>query len=325
MSKLLSLVVPIYFEEDCIAQFITECQQVLRTLPLDYEIVFIDDGSEDQTVAIVHRHAELDHRIKLIEFSYNHGKQAAVTAGIRYASGDYLLYMDPDLQDPPEEIPRFIAEIEKGYDLVFGIRREKRDSLGNRLFSKAFWYVLNRFTGLRIPTGLAVMRIFNRRFANQFLKYREQNRFIEGIFMHVGMRRSTILIEQRERFAGTTKFNMRRKITLAVDAILDFSELPLTIAVHLGLMLSLLGGVAMLVVLVLKLTVVAFQAGWPSLLSLLSLGFGLQLFFTGLAALYIGKTYRESKRRPLFSVKALTNLTERESSAPNDMQLEANW
>lgn len=324
MSKLLSLVVPIYFEEDCITQFITESQQVLRALPMDYEIVFVDDGSEDQTVAIVRRHAELDQRIKLVEFSYNHGKQAAVTAGIRYASGDYLLYMDPDLQDPPEEIPRFIAEIEKGYDLVFGIRREKRDSLGNRLFSSAFWYVLNRFTGLRIPTGLAVMRIFNRRFADQFLKYHEQNRFIEGIFMHIGMRRSTILIEQRDRFAGTTKFNMRRKMKLAIDAILDFSELPLTIAVHLGLMLSLLGGLAMLVVLVLKLTVVAFQAGWPSLLSLLSLGFGLQLFFTGLAALYIGKTYRESKRRPLFSVRALTNLADRENNPACDMQLDAN-
>src|SRR6476659_10452475 len=136
MSKLLSLVVPIYFEEDCSTQFITESQQVLRALPMDYEIVFVDDGSEDQTVAIVRRHAELDQRIKLVELSYNHGKQAAVTAGIRYAAGDYLLYMDPDLQDPPEEIPRFLAEIEKGYDLVFGIRKQKSDRLINTLFSK---------------------------------------------------------------------------------------------------------------------------------------------------------------------------------------------
>ncbi len=308
MKKLLSLVVPVYFEEQCIARFIAETSDVLRTLPVEYEIVFIDDGSEDATVSIILEHAARDQRIKLIEFSYNHGKQAAVSAGIRHAAGDYLLYMDPDLQDPPQEIPRFLAEIGKGYDLVFGVRKEKKDSLLNTIFSRLFWYVLNRFTGLQIPFGLAVMRIFNRAFANRFLQYGEQNRFIEGIFMHIGMRRTTLLIEQRERFAGTSKFNFRRKVRLALDAILDFSELPLKIAVRLGLLLSAAGFVAMLVILAFKFTNVDFQAGWPSLLSMLLLGFGMQLFFIGIAALYIGRTYRESKRRPLYSIRQTTNL-----------------
>jgi dolichol-phosphate mannosyltransferase len=311
MNTTLSLVVPVYFEEACIAQFIAECRAVLADMDVEYEFIFVDDGSTDRTVPIIRELALQDRRIKLIEFSYNHGKQAAVSAGIRYASGDYLLYMDPDLQDPPEEIPRFLDCISQGYDLVFGVRREKKDSFANRLFSRLFWTVLRKFTGLDLPRNLAVMRIFNRRFANQFLCYAEQNRFIEGIFMHVGMKQTTLAIEQRERFAGTSKFNFRRKVRLAFDAILDFSELPLTIAVKLGVLISCLGFLATLVVGILKMTVVNFEAGWPSLLSLLLVGLGVQLFFLGIVALYTGRIYRESKGRPLFSIVATTNLDER--------------
>jgi dolichol-phosphate mannosyltransferase len=309
LKKLLSLVVPVYFEQECIEQFVDETQRVLDALPLEYEIVFVDDGSTDETVCRIRRRAQGDQRIKLIEFSYNHGKAAAVSAGIRYARGDYLLYMDPDLQDPPLEIPRFVAEIEKGYDLVFGVRRAKKDTLLNRLASQLFWYTLDKLTNLKLPKGLAVMRIFNRRFAEQFLKYSEQNRFIEGIFMHIGMKQATLEIEQRDRFAGVSKFNFRRKFNLAFNAILDFSDLPLKIAVRLGLAISGLGILAIMVVIVLKLTLVDFQAGWPSLVSVMATGFGLQTFFTGLSALYIGRIYRETKRRPLFSISEYTNIS----------------
>lgn len=322
MSKLLSLVVPVYYEEECIGQFVSEVRAVLAALPIDYEIVFVDDGSTDRTVELIRGFARDDARIKLVELSYNHGKQAAVSAGIRYASGDYLLYMDPDLQDPPEEIPRFLAEIEKGYDLVFGVRRQKKDSFFNTQMSKLFWFVLNKFTGLKVPTGLAVMRIFTRAFANRFLAYDEQNRFIEGIFMHIGMKRSTLVIEQRERFAGTTKFNFRRKMALAFDAILDFSELPLRMAIRMGLYMSGAGFLAILGVIALKLAMVDFQAGWPSILSILLMGFGVQLFFIGIVAVYIGRIYRETKRRPLFSVRELTNLASRESNLPDSTPYE---
>lgn len=308
MKKKLSLVVPVYFEEECIGQFIAETRAVLDRMDLDYEFVFIDDGSTDRTQEIIRRHAEEDRRIKLIEFSYNHGKQAAVSAGIQHASGDYLLYMDPDLQDPPEEIPRFLAEIEKGYDVVYGVRKEKKDSWLNALFSRLFWWVLEKFTRLRIPRGLAVMRMFSRRFADRFMLYAERNRFIEGIFMHIGMRQAVLQIDQRERFAGQSKFTFRRKMRLAFDAILDFSDLPLKMAVQLGAIVAAVGFLAMIVVFVLKLTYVDFQAGWPSVLSVLLTGFGLQLFFTGIAALYIGRIYVEAKRRPLYSVRDSVNL-----------------
>jgi dolichol-phosphate mannosyltransferase len=308
--KKISLVVPVYFEQECIAQFIKETKAVLQTLPLAYEWVFVDDGSEDETVSIIKTYAAKDPAIKLIELSYNHGKQGAVTAGIRYATGDYLLYMDPDLQDPPKEIPRFIDKIEEGYDVVFGIRSIKMDSWLNKLFSKLFWGILNRFTGLQIPEGLAVMRIFNRKFADKFNEYGEHNRFIEGIFMHIGMKRTTLKIGQRERFAGKTKFNFSRKIALAFNAILDFSQLPLLFVVRFGFLLSLLGFLALIGIVIAKLFFIEFQAGWPSLISAIILGTGLQIFFMGIVAVYIGKIYKESKPRPLFSVKECTNIDE---------------
>ena len=308
MREKLSLVVPVYFEEECVIQFIKETTSTLAQLDVDWEIVFIDDGSEDRTVPIINEQAKENNNIKLIELSYNHGKQAAVSAGIKHTSGDYIIYMDPDLQDPPEEIPRFLDEIRKGNDLVFGIRKEKVDSRINILFSKIFWGTLNRFTGLKIPKGLAVMRIFNRKFAEKFLEYNEQNRFIEGIFMHIGLKRSVIEIEQRKRFAGQSKFNFKKKMELAFNAIFDYSELPLKLAVKLGIYISLVGFLLLISILILKLSVINFAAGWPSLIGAIILSLGIQLFFVGIAALYIGKTYKESKQRPLYSIKSTTNI-----------------
>jgi dolichol-phosphate mannosyltransferase len=306
--KKLSLIVPVYFEEDCINQYLFETIPVLDNIEMEWEIVFIDDGSKDKTQELIKAFADRDNRIKLIEFSYNQGKQAAVSAGINYATGDYLLYMDPDLQDPPNEIPNFVAEIEKGYDLVFGVRKEKIDSTINKIYSRIFWGTLNKFTGLEIPKGLAVMRIFNRNFADKFMQYREQNRFIEGIFIHVGMKRSQIEVSQRKRFAGKSKFNFKRKMQLAFDAIFDFSELPLKLAVRLGIFMSLLGVLSFIIILFIKLFIIDFAAGWPSIISGIILSLGIQLFFIGIAAIYIGRIYKESKQRPLFSIKEMTNL-----------------
>lgn len=308
MKKTISFIVPVYFEEAVISRFILEMREALAKIEINYEFVFVDDGSTDKTIEIIKEEAKSDVKIKLIELSYNHGKQSAVTAGINYAVGDYLLYMDPDLQDPPEEIHRFITEIEKGFDLVFGVRKEKKDNFINRQFSKLFWGVLRKFTGLQLPKNLAVMRIFNRKFANKFIEYKEQNRFIEGVFMHIGMKQSVLEINQRERYAGQSKFNFRKKMELAFNAIFDFSELPLKLAVRLGVIFILIGIITLLTIISLKLFLVDFQSGWPSIIGALIIATGIQLFFIGIAALYIGKVYKETKGRPLFSVKETTNI-----------------
>lgn len=305
---LLSLVVPVYFEEECIEQFIDEATAELEKNRIDYEIMFVDDGSRDRTVELIKKAITANPRIRLVEFSYNHGKESAVTAGFTYAKGDYLLYMDPDLQDPPDEIMNFVNKIREGYDLVFGVRREKRDSQINVLMSQVFWYVLERFTGLDLPRPLAVMRICSRRFADEFLRYNETNRFIEGLFMTVGMKRTQITVSQRERFAGTSKFNFRRKMQLALKAIFDFSDLPLRMATRFGAALLLIGVFLAVLLVVLRLFVIDFQLGWPSLVVIMITGFGIQLFFLGIIGVYVGNIYRETKRRPLFSVRELTNI-----------------
>ena len=306
--KKLSLVVPVYYEQEVILQFLKETKEELEKLSIDYEYVFVDDGSKDKTVEIIKEQAKLDDRIKLIVFSYNHGKASAVSAAIANATGDYLLYMDPDLQDPPIEISRFLNEIEKGYDLVWGVRKEKMDSFINKLFSKIFWGTLNKFTGLNIPKGVAVMRMFNREFADEFLKYKETNRFIEGIFIDISKKWTTIEIGQRERFAGTSKFNFKRKMQLAFDAIFDFSELPLKMTVKFGMLLIGLGVLGLIVLFISKIFFIDFQAGWPSIIASIITVFGLQLFFMGIISIYIGRIYKEVKRRPLYSIKDKVNL-----------------
>lgn len=309
-SFLLSLVVPVYFEEDCIEEFIRSSTAELTKHGIHYEIVFVDDGSEDNTVSIIKKQIKANDRIRLIEFSRNQGKAAAVTAAITYAQGDYLLYMDPDLQDPPEEIIRFVNKIQEGYDLVFGVREEKKDTILNRFYSKLFWLVLDKLTGLELPRPLAVMRIFSRRFANAFLEYGEANRFIEGLFIQVGMNRTQITIPQRERFAGKTKYNFRRKMQLATTAIFDFSDIPLKAATRFGAFLVLLSLFAGIGIVIAKLFLLDFQLGWPSIATLLTFGFGTQIFFLGIIGVYIGNIYRETKQRPVFSVKQLNNFEE---------------
>jgi glycosyltransferase involved in cell wall biosynthesis len=304
---LLSLVVPVYFEQECIERFIDEISSTLDGR-YNWEVVFVDDGSQDSTVELIKARAASNERIKLLVLSYNHGKEYAFTAGVTHARGDYLLYMDPDLQDPPEEIPRFVELALAGHDLVFGVREEKRDSWLNRLFSYLFWWLLDRFTQLELPRPLAVMRIFNRRFADEFLKYHESNRFIEGLFIKVGMNWTTLTIKQRDRFAGVSKFTFHRKLKLALKAIFDYSELPLKLATGFGALLVLLSFLAALVVVMLRLFVMEFLLGWPSLFITLMAGFGLQIFFMGLIGTYVGKIYLESKRRPLFSVKEYVNI-----------------
>lgn len=306
----LSLIVALYFEEECVAEFVARIRDALDAAPLSYEIVFVDDGSQDRTVEIVRAHAVEDERIKLVELSRNHGKEAAVTAGIAHASGRYLLMMDPDLQDPPDRILDFYAKIQEGFDLVFGVREVRNDSLINILFSKLFWAFLNGLTGLKIPKNLAVMRIFTRRFGEEFLRYEERVRFIEGIFMSIGMRRTTLQVENHQRFAGTSKFNFRRKIGLALDAIIAFSDRPIQVTVGTGLAL-LVGTLSYGAwTFVRKVFFDVGLSGWTSTILIVMFIGSIQIILLGIIGNYVGRLYTETKRRPIYTVMRRTNLGE---------------
>lgn len=313
----LSLLVALFNEEAVIDEFVARVRHELDEVsggrdrlgePFTWEIVFVDDGSSDHSVAIAEKHAAEDERIKVVQLARNYGKEAAITAAIEHASGDYLLMMDPDLQDPPERILDFKAKIEEGYDLVFGIRTERNDKFLTRMFSAIFWKTLRVFTGLNVPTGLAVMRIFNRHFAEEFTRYSERRRFMEGLFMDVGLRRTTIAVEHNERFAGVSKFNFRRRMKLALNAILAFGDRPIRLAISIGLTLVGLSFLFGLYVIWLRLVYDNVLSGWTTLVTIIVFLSGMQTVIIGLIGLYIGNTYQEVKGRPLYRVQQRVNV-----------------
>ncbi|WP_148278943.1 glycosyltransferase family 2 protein [Bdellovibrio bacteriovorus] len=307
-SCYLSIVVPVFNEQECIQEFIDQVTIQMNLIEKSCELVFVDDGSMDRTVSIIRTNISRDSRIGLIEFSYNHGKPMALTAGMQFCRGEYVLMMDPDLQDPPEAICSFLTEILQGYDVVYGIRKEKADTFLRKIFSSVFWWILDRFTGISLPRGIAAMRIMSRRFVDTFLLYKETNRFIEGLFSHVGLKQGTLLIDNRRRFAGVSKFNFKRRLDLALNAIFDYSDLPLKITIRFGLIVTGVGLFAAFGLVIAKLAYVEFQIGWPSVMTTLVVGFGMQIFFMGLIGTYLGRIYKEVKNRPLYSIRDRVNI-----------------
>ncbi len=306
----LSLIVALYYEEECVEEFVRQVRAALDDEDLTYEIVFVDDGSQDRTVELTAALCADDDRIKLVQLSRNHGKEAAVTAGIEHARGRWMLMMDPDLQDPPERIVDFYQKAQEGYDLVFGVRKERSASLSTRLFSKVFWTSLNWMTGLQIPTGLSVMRIFNRPFAEAFLQHKERVRFIEGIFMLVGMRRTTLEVEHRPRFAGQTKFNFRRRMRLALNAMIAFSDKPLQLGISFGVTLLAATSLWGLYAFIRKLVFGIGMSGWTSTILVILLLGSVQIILLGLIGSYLGRLYAEAKARPIYGVQRTFNLDE---------------
>lgn len=300
--------IALYFEEDCIDECIRRLREELDGR-IDYEIVFVDDGSRDRTVELVERHALDDPRIKLVTLSRNHGKPAAVTAGVAHASGRYLLTMDPDLQDPPERILDFHREaVDGGFDLVLGLRQDRRDPWTTRALSRAFWGVLNGLTGLEVPPRLAVMRLFSRRFAREMLRYGERVRFIEGLQLSIGLPRTTLEIEHRERFAGDSKFSLRRRLQLAFDAVTAFSDRPLQLASSFGFSLLVLTSIYGLYLFVRRLVFGIGMLGWTStMLAVLLIG-SIQIILLGVLGTYVGRIYTEAKARPIYTVDRRINV-----------------
>lgn len=311
--KKLTVLVCLYYEEECVEEFVRQVSQQLNNLAVPWEILFIDDGSQDATVEIVSGLASQDPQIKLVALNRNYGKEAAITAGIEYASGDVIIMMDPDLQDPPHRIKDFYSAVVDGNDLVWGIREQQSRGLLDKVLSKAFWSTLRGMTGLNIPVNVAVMRGFNKRFADAFLKFPEQNRFIEGIFATIGFRTTEIVIENQPRFAGHSKFTLKKRIALAAKAITAFSDRPLKLGVTLG-SCGLLASITYGAYLVgRKLIFGIGLEGWTSTIAIVLFMGSLNMAMVGLSGIYVGRIYRELKNRPLFLIDKLQNIPSRTS------------
>ena len=311
-NTLLSLVVPVYNESQSIDVFYRRATKTVRELDsCCYEIVFVDDGSRDDSYSKLLDLADSDPNVKIIKLSRNFGHQIAITAGIDAAEGDAVVVIDADLQDPPEEIGKLVGKWQEGYDVVYGIReRRAGESKVKLLTAKYFSRILNSITDIDIPADVGDFRLMSRRVVLQLKRIQERDRYIRGIVSWLGFRQTGVYYRRDKRYAGSTKFSYSKMIRFALDGITSFSTLPLKLATWLGYLASLLGFLYACSVFAQKALGYTVQ-GWATIMiAMLFLG-GVQLIFLGVLGEYIARIFRETKQRPIYIVEELYDQTRR--------------
>lgn len=305
MSKI-SIVVPMYNEQESLGILYKELNRVTDTLPeYEFEYLFVNDGSSDATLAEIRQLAEKDKRVRYVSFSRNFGKEAALYAGLKNATGDYVATMDADLQDPPALLPQMIAMIEAGDCDNVATRRVNRKGEPpiRSFFAKCFYKVMRHLSHIEIADGARDYRLMSRAMVDSVVSVSEYNRFSKGIFAWVGYETKWLEFENVERSAGETKWSFWKLVRYSFDGIINFSDTPIRISSYLGLLLTVLSFVAIIIEVIRALVFGDPVAGWPSLVCIITFIGGIQLFCMGIMGQYIAKTYMEVKRRPHYIVK----------------------
>lgn len=307
MSKLCSCIVPCFNEEEVIPLYYEEMQKVRKQEEgkIDFEIIFIDDGSKDKTLEVIKKLSEQDECIHYVSFSRNFGKEAAMYAGFEHANGEYVVTMDVDLQDPPHLIPEMIRCIEEeGYDSVATRRvTRKGEPTIRSFFARRFYGLINKISDADIVDGARDFRMMKRDMVNAILSMPEYNRFTKGIFGWVGFKTKWIEFENVERAAGETKWSFWKLFRYALEGIIAFSTVPLTIVSLIGVIVCIIAFLFLLFV-VIRATIFGDPvAGWPSLICVISFLSGIQLLGIGVVGMYLSKTYLETKKRPIYIKK----------------------
>lgn len=305
MSKI-SIVVPMYNEQESLGILYKELNRVTDTLPeYEFEYLFVNDGSSDATLAAIRQLAEKDKRVHYVSFSRNFGKEAALYAGLKNATGDYVATMDADLQDPPALLPQMIAMIEAGDCDNVATRRVNRKGEPpiRSFFAKCFYKVMRHLSHIEIADGARDYRLMSRAMVDSIVSVSEYNRFSKGIFAWVGYETKWLEFENVERSAGETKWSFWKLVRYSFDGIINFSDTPIRISSYLGLLLTVLSFVAIIIEVIRALVFGDPVAGWPSLVCIITFIGGIQLFCMGIMGQYIAKTYMEVKRRPHYIVK----------------------
>ncbi|WP_413522800.1 MAG: Bactoprenol glucosyl transferase [Pseudolactococcus raffinolactis] len=302
--KKLSVVIPCYNEQETIEIYLTEMKKIEAELPLVFEYIFVNDGSKDDTLLLLREVADQYDNVNFISFSRNFGKEAALLAGLKAATGDFIAVMDVDLQDPPELLPQMYQKIQEGYDIV-GTRRSSRtgEPVIRSFFAKKFYQVINHISDTEMVDGARDFRLMTRQVVAAILELNEVNRFSKGIFSWVGFDTYYISFENRERSAGETSWNFWSLFKYSLEGIVNFSEAPLTFATVIGISSCLIAILAMLYFFIANLVTQNPVPGWPSLVCIILFLGGLQLFCLGIVGKYIGKIFTEVKKRPNYIVK----------------------
>jgi glycosyltransferase involved in cell wall biosynthesis len=312
---LLSIVIPVFNEAEIIGQLITRLRDSLRGL--NWEVIFVNDGSADASLDIIRMSSLTDDRIKAISFSRNFGHQAAITAGLDFADGDAVAIMDADLQDPPELLPRMLELLDHGYDVVSPQRISRAgETFFKRWTATVFYGLMTKMADGRIPEEVGDFRLFSRRAVLAIRVFRERHRFMRGLVAWLGLKEALLPYERQARAAGETKYPFWKMIRFAWTAISSFSALPLRLSVGAGLLLSGGGFLYLLRVLYLALFTNILVPGWASIVVLQCIFSGMILLALGVIGDYVARSYEESKRRPLYVVAATLNTPQPEHIIP---------
>lgn len=310
-NKKISVVIPMYYEEKVVDECFKRVKESLEKIEnYDYEIIFIDDGSKDKTLEILENIARQEPKVKIISFSRNFGHQAAVTAGLKYVTGDAIVIIDADLQDPPELIPEMIKLWEAGNEVIYGKRKSREGESTFKLFTaKMFYKTLNALSDVEIPKDTGDFRLVDRKVVDTINSLPEHNKFLRGLFSWVGYKQYAFEYERKERFAGETKYPLKKMLKLAADGIISFSTKPLKIMGALGLFSILISVVLLIYALIsyaLKLN--HLSAGWTSIMVAITFFAGVQLTSIWVMSEYIGRIYDETKQRPQYIIDKKINL-----------------
>src|SRR3989339_176975 len=276
-----SIIIPVYNEEENVSELHRRLGTVMERLGT-YEIIFVDDGSSDKSWQIIKDLHEKDSRVKGLSFSRNFGHHIAITAGMDHAQGKAIILMDGDLQDPPEEIPKLLKKFNEGYELVYGIRKEKKDSILKRFASFVFWWFINSFSGINIPRNQTLLRIFDRKILDALNSMRERSRFIHGMIAWTGFKTAMQEVEHAPRERGKSKYNVIKLFRLAFNAITSFSTFPLRLATYIGLLSSGIGLFYSLYFIYKKLFLGIPVLGYASIIVAVLFVGGIQLLMLGI-------------------------------------------
>lgn len=307
--KKISIVVPVFNEQENAEVFYQEVVKHMDPLPYAYELIFVDDGSKDDTASILERLASCDKRVKALLLARNFGHQVALTCGMDYADGDAVITMDGDLQHPPQLLPTLIARWEEGNEVVQTVRV---DTVGvsafKRTSSRMFYRILNLLSDTHITEGGSDFRLLDRRVIETFRSFKEKARFIRGIIGNIGYRQTQVEFVAPPRFAGQSKFSMKKMLRFALDGITSYSKVPLRLALYLGLCFGLVSFGLTLDVLYIKLFTHEAVPGWATMaVSILMLG-GIQLIGLGIIGEFVGRIFEEVKERPLYWLRGEMNI-----------------
>ena len=309
--KKISVIIPMYYEEEVAEECYKRMTSVLQNIEnYDYEIICINDGSKDKTLSILENLAIRDKRLKVLSFSRNFGHQCAVTAGLKYVTGDAIVIIDADLQDPPELIPEMLKLWEAGNDVIYGKRKTRDGESAFKLFTaKMFYKTLNALSDVEIPKDTGDFRLVDRKVVDTINSLPEHNKFLRGLFSWVGYKQIPFEYERKERFAGKTKYPLKKMLKLASDGIISFSTKPLKIVGGLGIISIVISFILLIYALIsyiFKLN--NLSAGWTSLMLGITFFAGVQLLSLWIMSEYIARIYDESKNRPQYIIEKKINI-----------------